>query len=113
VKYAFMREHVRQFSVAAMCRVLKVSRSGFYDWCSRATSGRHQANAKLLSDIRQIHLAHRQAYGAVKTWRALNEAGIPCGKHRVARMRRNADSRQTRSPLPGDGRASPDPAGGA
>jgi len=90
VKYAFMREHLRQFSVSAMSRVLKVSRSGFYAWCGRAPSARLQANARLLSDIRQIHLAHRQAYGALKTWRALNEAGIPCGKHRVARLRREA-----------------------
>lgn len=90
MKYAFMREHLRQFSVTAMSRVLKVSRSGFYDWCSRAPSVRHQANARLLSDIRQIHLANRQAYGALKTWRALNEAGIPCNKHRVARLRREA-----------------------
>ena len=57
MKYAFMRKHIRQFSVAAMSRVLRVSRSGFYDWCSRAPSVRHQANARLLSDIRQIHLA--------------------------------------------------------
>jgi len=33
---------------------------------------------------------NRQAYGALKTWLALNEAGIPCGKHRVARLRREA-----------------------
>lgn len=90
MKYAFMGEHLRQFSVSAMSRVLKVSRSGFYDWCSRVPSARHEANSTLLSAIRQIHLSHRQAYGALKTWRALNEAGIPCGKHRVARLRREA-----------------------
>ena len=67
MKYAFMREHLRQFSVAAMSRVLKVSRSRFYDWCNRVPSRRHRANARLLSHIRQIHLAHRQAYGAIKT----------------------------------------------
>ena len=88
MKYAFMREHLRQFSVSAMSRVLKVSRSGFYDWCSRVPSARHEANSRLLSAIRHIHFSHRQAYGALKTWRALNEAGIPCGKHRIARLRR-------------------------
>lgn len=90
MKYAFMREHLRQFSVSAMSRVLKVSRSGFYDWCSRTQSSRRQADAGLLPHIRQIHLAHRQSYGAIKTWLALNDAGIPCGKHRVARLRREA-----------------------
>jgi transposase InsO family protein len=90
VKYAFMREHVRQFSVVAMSRVIKVSRSGFYDWCKWLPSPRQQANTQLLPDICRIHLEHRQAYGAYKTWRALNDAGIVCGKHRVARLRREA-----------------------
>ena len=90
MKYAFMHEHIRQFSVTAMSRVLKVSRSGFYDWLSRPLSQRRQADVLLLSDIRRVHLEHRQAYGAIKTWRALNEAGITCGKHRVAHLRREA-----------------------
>ncbi len=61
MKYAFMHEHIGQFSVAAMSRVLKVSRSGFYDWCDRPPCARHQANAQLLLDIGHLHLAHRQA----------------------------------------------------
>ena len=73
-----------------MSRVLKVSRSGFYDWLGRPPSQRRQADVLLLSDIRRVHLEHRQAYGAIKTWRALNEAGIACGKHRVAHLRREA-----------------------
>ena len=90
MKYAFMHQHIRQFSVVAMSRVLKVSRSGFYDWCKRRPSPRQQANARLLPNICRVHQEHRQAYGAFKTWRALNDAGIACGKHRVARLRREA-----------------------
>jgi transposase InsO family protein len=70
-----------------MCRVLKVSRSGFYEWGQREPSPRSVANQALLQRIRQIHLASRQAYGTLKTWRALREAGETCGKHRVARLR--------------------------
>lgn len=90
MKYAFMRDHHRQFSVAAMSQTLKVSRSGYYDWCNRPPAARHQNDARLLSDIHRVHLASRQAYGAIKTWRVLNEAGVACGKHRVARLRREA-----------------------
>ena len=90
MKYAFMREHIRQFSVAAMSRALKVSRSGFYDWLTRPPSQRRQDDDRLLCDIRRVHLEYRQAYGAQKTWRTLNDAGIACGKHRVARLRREA-----------------------
>jgi transposase InsO family protein len=38
----------------------------------------------------RVHEASRQAYGAKKTWTELNARGIACGKHRVARLRREA-----------------------
>jgi len=44
----------------------------------------------LLGHIRTVHRQHRQAYGAKKTWRHLNAIDIPCGKHRVARLRKQA-----------------------
>ncbi|MBB1593926.1 integrase [Achromobacter sp. UMC46] len=40
--------------------------------------------------MERTHHANRQAYGADKTWRVLNANGIACGKHRVARLRRQA-----------------------
>ena len=51
MKYAFMREHIRQFSVAAMSRALKVSRSGFYDWLTRPPSQRRRADEKQMHEI--------------------------------------------------------------
>jgi transposase InsO family protein len=38
--------------------------------------------------IQTLHAAHREAYGAVKTWRVLRAQGVACGRHRVARLRR-------------------------
>jgi transposase InsO family protein len=88
MRYHFIREHDREFHVSSMCRVLGVSRSGFYGWCSRPISPRANANAHLLTRIRQIHQRSRENYGAVKTWRALVATGETCGRHRVARLRR-------------------------
>ncbi len=90
MRYEFIRRHHRQFRIAALCRVLRVSRSGFYEWRQRVPSPRVQANEHLLADIRRVHGEHREAYGALKTWRALNRQGVACGKHRVARLRREA-----------------------
>jgi len=90
VKYGFIAQHPRQFRIATLCRVLRVSRSGYYDWRGRAPSARAQTNVRLLGEIRRVHREHREAYGAVKTWRALNRQGVACGKHRVARLRREA-----------------------
>lgn len=90
MKYGFIRDHRERFPVARLCRVLAVSRSGFHAWVNRPVSVRRLADQELLIDIRRVHLEHRQAYGGVKTWLALNARGIACGKHRVARLRREA-----------------------
>jgi putative transposase len=88
VKYAFIRNHSQRFSVSGLCRVLRVSRSGYHAWRTRPASVHSQTDQRLLIEIRRIHLEHRSAYGGVKTWHALNQRGIVCGKHRVARLRR-------------------------
>jgi transposase InsO family protein len=90
VKYGFILAHCKRFSAAKLCRLLAVSRSGFHAWLDRPANARTLANQRLLIDIRRVHIEHRQAYGGVKIWRTLNAQGIACGKHRVARLRREA-----------------------
>ena len=90
MKYAFIRDHRRQFPVARLCRQLAVSRSGFHAWLTRPESARVLADRELLVDIRRVHLEHRQVYGSIKIWRTLTARGIACGKHRVSRLRREA-----------------------
>jgi putative transposase len=88
VKYQFIQDQRPSFRVSTLCAALGVSRSGFYDWCGRSPSARSLANAQLVGHIQRIHAASRDNYGAVKTWRALNEQGARCGLHRVERLRR-------------------------
>jgi len=90
VKYAFVRAHHQEFKVSRMCQVLRISRSGYYDWHSRGESKRSQRDQVLLKEIRKIHQDSKEAYGAIKTWQALRQAGVDCGKHRAARLRRLA-----------------------
>jgi len=90
VKYAFIRRHEDEFSIVRMCRVMRVSRSGYYAWRERPEGDRIRKDRQLLQHIGRVHAESRQAYGAKKTWLALNESGIACGKHRVARLRKQA-----------------------
>ena len=90
MKYAFIQQHRQRYSLPSLSKVLHVSRSGYYAWLKRVPSERMRANQTLLEHIRTVHRQHRQAYGAVKTWRHLNAVGIVCGKHRVARLRKLA-----------------------
>lgn len=81
MKYAFMQTHREEFELKRMCRVLRVSRSGYYDWARRKESKRSRQDCVLLGEIRRIHQQTKEAYGAAKTWRALKQSGMVCGKH--------------------------------
>jgi putative transposase len=88
VKYAFIRAHEKQYKIARWCAALGVSRSGYYEWLDRPESRRAGADRQLLQRIRILHVQSREAYGAYKTWRVLRARGVTCGRHRVARLRR-------------------------
>lgn len=58
--------------VAATCRVLKVSRAGYYAWRDRVPSARTVADEALTATIRQVHLESRGTYGAPRVHAALH-----------------------------------------
>ena len=76
--------------VNAMCRVLKVSKSGFYGWRNRAPSARARADAWLLEKIACIHGDSRETYGAPRIHFELRTLGVRCARKRVARLMREA-----------------------
>lgn len=90
MKYAFVRAQGKEFTVKRMCQIFQISRSGYYDWTRREESKHSQQDRDLLKAIRKIHQEVKEAYGAIKTWRTLQGSGTVCGKHRVARLRRQA-----------------------
>jgi hypothetical protein len=56
MKYAMIKGNEEHFPVGMMCRMLSVSRSGYYSWKNRPLSGRDQANQKLVTEINQTYL---------------------------------------------------------
>ena len=74
--------------MGTMCRVLEVSRSGYYRWRRRPESTRTTENRRLIEQIRGIHAKSRQIYGSPRVHVELRESGIDCGRHRVARLMR-------------------------
>jgi putative transposase len=73
-----------------MCRLLLVSRSGYYAWRVRPESQRATTDRELTELIRQIHADSDGVYGAAKITAELNEQGYRCGRHKVARLMRLA-----------------------
>lgn len=88
MKYAFLAAHQHEYRLGRMCRVLGVSRSGYYAWQGRGKSARAQANQTLLEHIRKVHAASRQTYGAPRIQAALHQQGVRCTRKRVARLMR-------------------------
>lgn len=88
MKYAVIQAHRGEFRIALMCRALRVSRSGFYDWAKRDPSERTREAQRLRLEIRSIHRKSRCTYGSPRVYRALRKQGIGCSRKRVERLMR-------------------------
>ena len=93
MKFRFISAHRETFKVGRMCKLLKVSRSGFHAWLNRPQSRRSRENRALEANIRVLHAASHGIYGAPRIHRDLIDDGVPCGKNRVARIMRKAGLR--------------------
>ena len=85
-----MSANQADFPVAAMARVLGVSKAGYYAWAGREPSARAVADAALLKRIRTVHLGSRQTYGAPRVHADLREQGERHSRKRIARLMREA-----------------------
>jgi transposase InsO family protein len=82
------------YPIALMCRVLGVSRSGWYASTARARpSAREHEDAELLVRIRAIHAASRETYGSPRVCAQLRRNGHEVSEQRVARLMKAADLR--------------------
>ena len=88
MRYRFIHAHRTEHRLTRLCQVVGVSRSGYYAWRGRPVSVRAAANARLVEQMQRLHRQTKARYGAIKLWRALRLAGVVCGRHRVARLRR-------------------------
>lgn len=76
-----------------MCKVLKVSRSGYYEWLNRKISKRKLENELILKRIADIHKDSRQTYGSPRITIVLQKERVPVSRPRVARLMRIANIR--------------------
>lgn len=71
-----------------MCRLLKVSRSGFHAWKARALSKRARQDLVLKGKIEAIHRRSHEAYGSPRVHLQLRAEGIYISRKRVERLMR-------------------------
>ena len=74
-----------------MCKVLKVSVSGYYYWRKHPIGSRQTKEAELLSRIQTIHKKSHGRYGSPRIADDLKEQGVKASRNRVARVMSKAN----------------------
>lgn len=90
LRWGFISAHRADFGVQRICRVLQVSRSGFYRWIAgaKARAVRQAADDALAAEIREIHTAHKGTYGVRRVHAELWGFGHTVNRKRVERLMR-------------------------
>lgn len=86
MRFVFIRAEKASYPVTALCRVLEVTRSGYYAFEKREPSARARADAQLVVKIRAVHARGRRKYGSPRVHKKLIAQGECVGRHRVARL---------------------------
>lgn len=86
MRYAFIAAHAGEFPVLVMCRVLRVTRSGYYAWLRYPESKRARENERLLTRIRIVYKENKETYGSPRVHQQLQKEGEKCGEVRVAKL---------------------------
>jgi transposase InsO family protein len=88
VKFAFVDAEKANHSVSCMCRVLGLSRAGYYAWLRRLPSPRSRRDTQLSVLVHEAHVRSRRTYGSPRIHADLREQGEPTSRKRVARLMR-------------------------
>ena len=88
MRFAFIREHRVRWPVALMCRVLRVSRNGFYDFAgrSRKPGRRAQRRQELAPKIARVYAENRRVYGSPRITEVLQAEGEKVSENTVAKI---------------------------
>jgi transposase InsO family protein len=88
MRYDFVERHRGRWPVRLMCRVLRVSAGGYYDWRGRPRSSRAGKRDALVVAIKAVHGEVKARYGSPRIHAELVARGMPCGVNTVARLMR-------------------------
>lgn len=86
MRYAFIQSQDKIFSASGMCRMLAVSRSGYYEWLDRPESLRSQEDKRQGEMVREIHGDSRETYGARRIRQAMKQQNEPISRVRTRRL---------------------------
>ena len=98
MRYGFIRQQMKAYPVTVLCRVMRVSRSGFYDYLHRYRSAPSMDALLLNNQIKAVFRQSRSSYGSRRIVKHLQSEGRQIGRYRVRRLMRELglEARQPR-----------------
>ena len=90
MKYAWITEHSRDYSIVALSRFMDVSRSCYYDWLNSPKTDREKENEVLTEQLKKLFEDSRKTYGTRRLKRKLADKGIHISRRRIGRLIRKA-----------------------
>lgn len=88
MRFSFIHAEKASFPLAALCRLLGVTRQGYYAFARRRPSARVVADAALCKAIREVFADSGETYGSPRVLRELRAGGWQTSKRRVERAMR-------------------------
>jgi transposase InsO family protein len=88
VRFAFVAVEKANYPIEILCRVLQVSRSGYYAWARRPPSTRSRQDARLAVEVAVAHKRSRGSYGSPRVYHELRARGMRHGRKRIERLMR-------------------------
>jgi putative transposase len=88
MRFQAIKEQQDEYEIPWMCKMLEVSRSGYYRWLRHKGSAREREDEQLRVEMRAYHKASRNTYGSPRLQRDLAEGGRRIGRNRVMRLMR-------------------------
>ena len=87
-KFEFINQERDSWSIRYLCRYLKVSHQGYYQWLNRKLMIKDSSNDDLLRKINKIFFQHKGRYGIPRVYAELRRQGVLVNHKRVARLMR-------------------------
>ena len=88
--FAWIEERKSEWPITVLCRVLEVSRSGFYAWRARDASAAEERREELTAEVKEIHAEVKARYGSPRIHAELAAKGHACSVNFVAKVMREA-----------------------
>lgn len=88
MRYAFIRSEEDRYPLTVLCRVMRVSRSGYYAFVRRPPSQRARQETQLRVHVRAAFAASQRRYGSPRVHAQLRAQGLRTSRKRVARLMR-------------------------